>query len=386
MYFRSMARDTFTECYLTLPASGALPTIAEAGVLYEQMCEAILERGIQPVQEKIYGPQAEREDVLAVRETTFRKAGLDPTLPCTYLDGQPGVNSAVAGLQLWGIVPKPGGGVTVSSVLCPDSGAGRVIRGDGFEILYVPHISGRGDGDAENCAAAQGERMFRLANDAVHARGHGYAYVVRTWIYLSRILDWYGEFNRVRSDFHVGQGLDGRIDGRPFPASTAIQGGGAGEECMMDLLTVRTSEGADVRVRPVLGSRRQRNAFAYGSGFSRAVSLGIEDRQTIFVSGTASIDGEGRTVHRGEYEGQVIETLLNIAVLLEEQGARLRDIAQGTLFYKDEKMLATYQEVSHLLGLEDLPLIPVRADICRPELLVEIEAVALVAADRSRPQ
>ena len=386
MYFRSLDRDTFTECYLTLPGSGSLPTVAEAGSLYGQMCEAILERGIQPVQEKFYGPQAEREDVLAVRETTFRKAGLDPTLPCTYLDGQPGVNSAVAGLQLWGIVPKPGGGVTVSSVPRPDSGAGRVIRGDGFEILYVPHISGRDDGGAENCGAAQGERMFTLANEAVQARGHGYAHVVRTWIYLNRILDWYGEFNRVRSDFHTGHGLDGRIDGRPFPASTAIQGSSAGEECMMDLLSVRAvgGEGADVHIRPVLGSRRQRNAFAYGSGFSRAVSLSNEDRQTIFVSGTASIDGEGRTVHRGDYEGQAIETLLNVAALLEEQGGRLRDIALGTLFYKDEKMLATYHDVSQLLGLEDLPLIPVRADICRRDLLVEVEAVALVPNLSSR--
>ena len=352
-----------------------------------RLCEAILERGIQPVQEKIYGPQAERGDVLAVRETTFRKAGLDPTLPCTYVDGQPGVNSAVAGLQLWGIVPKHGGGVTVSSVLSPDSGAGRVIRGNGFEILYVPHISGLGSGGAENCATAQGERMFSLANEAVQAHGHSYAHVVRTWIYLSRILDWYGEFNRVRSDFHAGQRLDGRIDGRPFPASTAIQGGSSGEECMMDLLSVRAvegeGEGADVHIRPVLGSRRQRNAFAYGSGFSRAVSLSIEDRQTIFVSGTASIDSEGRTVHGGEYEGQVIETLLSVAALIEERGGRLRDIALGTLFYKDEKMHATYRDVSHLLGLDDLPLIPVCADVCRRDLLVEIEAVALVPSPHS---
>lgn len=152
----------------------------------------------------------------------------------------------------------------------------------------------------------------------------------------------------------------------------------------MDLLAVHAVEGAKVHLRPVLCSGRQRNAFAYGSGFSRAVSLTIEDRQTIFVSGTASIDGEGRTVHRGEYEGQAIETLLNVAALLEEQGGRLRDIALGTLFYKDEKMLAAYQDVSRLLGLEDLPLIPVRADVCRPELLVEIEAVALVPNPGSR--
>jgi enamine deaminase RidA (YjgF/YER057c/UK114 family) len=203
--------------------------------------------------------------------------------------------------------------------------------------------------------------------------------VVRTWVYLSRILDWYGEFNRVRSDFHAGHGLDGLVGGRAFPASTAIQGGSNGEECMMDLLTVHAVDGADVRIHPVLGSRRQRNAFAYGSDFSRAVAVSIEGRKTVFVSGTASIDREGRSVHCGDYEGQAIETLLNMAALLEEQGGRLRDIALATLFYKDDDMLAAYQDVAHLLGLEDLPIVPVRADVCRSELLVEIEAVALVS-------
>jgi enamine deaminase RidA (YjgF/YER057c/UK114 family) len=384
MYVRSLDRDTFTECYLTLPARGGVSTIDEAGALYEQMCEVVLERGIEPVQEKIYAPQGEREAVLAVRGAAFRKAGLDPMLPCTYVDGQPGVNCAVAGLQIWGIVPKPGGGVTVSSVSRPDSGAGRIIRGDGFEILYLPFVSGSGDGGADSAAVAQGERMFSRANEAVQASGHRYADVVRTWIYLSRILDWYGEFNRVRSDFHAGRGLDGRMEGRPFPASTAIQGGSNGEECMMDLLTVHAVDGADVHIHPVLGSRRQRNAFAYGSDFSRAVSVSIEGRKTIFVSGTASIDREGRSIHREDYEGQAIETLLNMAALLGEQGGRLRDIALATLFYKDDEMLAAYQDVSHLLGLEDLPIIPVRADVCRRELLVEIEAVALVPNPNSR--
>jgi enamine deaminase RidA (YjgF/YER057c/UK114 family) len=114
------------------------------------------------------------------------------------------------------------------------------------------------------------------------------------------------------------------------------------------------------------------------------VSVSIEGRKTIFVSGTASIDREGRSIHREDYEGQAIETLLNMAALLGEQGGRLRDIALATLFYKDDEMLAAYQDVSHLLGLEDLPIIPVRADVCRRELLVEIEAVALVPNPNSR--
>jgi len=379
MYVRSIDRDSFTEWYLTLPASGTQLAVAEAGGLYQQICEAILERGIEPVQEKVYGPQADREEILAAREMAFRRAGLDPLLPCTFVDGRPGSDRSLAGVQLWGIAARAGAGVRVSSVQCPDSPAGRIIRGDGFEILYLPNLSGMGSDAAGEGAAAQAERMFARADAAVRACGHAYADVVRTWIYLSRILDWYDEFNRVRSDFHAGHALDGRVDGRPFPASTGVQGGSRGEECTMDLLALRVAEGAGVRIRPVLDSRRQGNAFAYGSGFSRAVSLSIEGRQTVFVSGTASIDRSGRTLHAGDYEGQAVETLLNVAALVEEQGGRLRDLALGTVFCKDEKMLATYRDVARLLGLEDLPLIPVMADVCRSELLIEIEAVALVA-------
>ena len=378
MHFHSLDRNTFSECYLTLPASGAMSSIAEARALYERMCEAILEHGILPVQEKVYGPQAERKNVLAVRETTFQQAGLDPQLPCTYVDGRPGGNDPVAGIQLWGVVPAKDGGVTVSSVPRPDGGIGRIVRGNGFEMLYLPSISGRGSSDSENSETAQGRRMFSLADEAVQANGHSYTDVVRTWIYLRRILDWYDEFNRVRSDFHITRGLDGRMEGRPFPASTGIQGGSGREECLMDLLTLRAAPGANVQTHPILASRRQNDAFAYGSAFSRAMSLSIEDRQTIFVSGTASIDSDGRTVHADRSEEQLFETLLSIAAVLEPLGGSLNDIALGTLFHKDEKILASYRNVSQQLGVDDLPLVPVRADICRHDLVVEIEAVALV--------
>lgn len=146
----------------------------------------------------------------------------------------------------------------------------------------------------------------------------------------------------------------------------------------MDLLAMRASDGSSVALRPVLGSRRQPDAFLYGSGFARAMSLGIQGRRTLLVSGTASIDLAGHTAHPGDREGQVLETLRSIEALLDEQGGRLRDIAVGTLFHKDEATLVTYRAVAQRMGLADLPLIPVQSDICRPDLLIEIEAVALL--------
>ena len=70
--------------------------------------------------------------------------------------------------------------------------------------------------------------------------------------------------------------------------------------------------------------------------------------------------------------------MISIAALLEQEGATLANICQGTLFAKSAGVAATCREVARELGLTAMPLIEVVADVCRPELLVEIEAVAIV--------
>lgn len=375
MHYRSLERDSFSEAYLTLAAPGRATPPRAAAALYEQMASIVAERGIEPIQEKIYGPIAERDQVMAVREAVLRSAGLDADLPCTYIDGRPGVTREVSGLQLWGVVPEPSSGVTVATQQHGDSAIGRVVRGRDFEILHLSHLVGGEGRDVRQAGA-----MFRQAARTLDEYGHSYRNVVRTWIYLDQILTWYDDFNRARSHFHADQGLDGRIVGRAFPASTAIQGRCGAEACRMDLLSVRLREGSSVDIRPVLESRRQTDAFLYGSAFARAMSLSIEGRRTLFVSGTASIDREGRSAHAGDREGQALETLRSIEALLDEQGGGLNDIAAGTLFYKDDQTLDAYRVVAERLRLANLPLVPVRSDVCRPELLVEIEAVALLAS------
>jgi len=146
----------------------------------------------------------------------------------------------------------------------------------------------------------------------------------------------------------------------------------------MDVLAIQVDAERGT-IRPVNRSIRQDEPFTYGSAFSRAMAFHYEGCQTILVSGTASIDSAGRSRHAGNPEAQVLETLLSIAALLEPVGAGLTHIGAGTLFYKDAESRRVYERVTTLLGIPELPLVPVLADVCRDELLVEIEAVALVA-------
>jgi enamine deaminase RidA (YjgF/YER057c/UK114 family) len=163
-----------------------------------------------------------------------------------------------------------------------------------------------------------------------------------------------------------------------FPASTGIQAQSADEECLMDLLAVDAAPDSGIEVRPVIRSGRQDQAFSYGSAFSRAMVLQHHGRKTMYISGTASIDGQGRSVHLEDPEAQCLDTLLSLAALLEDQGGGLGNIVQATVFCKTPAVVEAWRSVCRRLQLPAIPGIELIADVCRAELLIEIEAVAVV--------
>jgi enamine deaminase RidA (YjgF/YER057c/UK114 family) len=100
--------------------------------------------------------------------------------------------------------------------------------------------------------------------------------------------------------------------------------------------------------------------------------------ETVFVSGTASIDPAGRTRHLDQLDAQILETLLDISALLAPLGGGLEDICLATVFFKEARSFEAFKQVTQLLGVPSFPVVPMVADVCRSELLVEIEAIAAV--------
>jgi len=114
--------------------------------------------------------------------------------------------------------------------------------------------------------------------------------------------------------------------------------------------------------------------------FSRATLAGADSGATLLLSGTSSIVGH-RTVHAGDVVAQTRETLVNIRALLEEASRRVAGVrfAPEQLVYKvylryARDLHACAVELRGALGPE-VPIVYLRADICRSDLLVEIEAV-----------
>jgi enamine deaminase RidA (YjgF/YER057c/UK114 family) len=106
------------------------------------------------------------------------------------------------------------------------------------------------------------------------------------------------------------------------------------------------------------------------------------------ISGTASVDENGASVHVGDFRAQCRRTFLNIARLLESEGATWKDIVRTTCYLRDieRDYEAFNDERTAFYGQEALDPLPastgIQAILCRPELLVEIEAIAMF---RSQP-
>ncbi len=140
------------------------------------------------------------------------------------------------------------------------------------------------------------------------------------------------------------------------------------------------------------------DARAYGSAFPRGLRLDFGTLTLLLISGTASVDEEGRTAHMADFAGQCLRTYRNIAALLAAEGATWHDVVRTTCYLADiERDYAEFNRLRSWLfdwmGLDPLPAsVGVQARLCRGDLLIEIEAVALLpgtppaeAAPREEP-
>lgn len=130
--------------------------------------------------------------------------------------------------------------------------------------------------------------------------------------------------------------------------------------------------------------------YALPSSFSRGIRVPLADATLLFLSGTASIDDQGQTVFPGDFKAQCLRTFRNLTRLLVAEGATWHDVVRTTCYLRDiDRDYDTFNQVRtffmHGCGLEPLPASTgIQAHLCRPDLLVEIEAIAIIPRERGR--
>lgn len=325
-------------------------------------------------------------DEAECREIIRARFGQAP--PLTTFVAQPPCCGAALGAELWAV---GGPGVTVQrfgpqwlSVEC-----------DGIRWIHCGDV--RGDSAAPG-AYAESLPAFLAMERQLAKAGVGFDQVVRTWIYVNQITDGpdgcqrYQELNRARTDFFRDRHLCAKSRARSapeiiYPASTGI--GTSGRQIVMSCMAL-DSHRPDVFLMP-LENPQQTSACDYAAKysphspkFSRAMAVVQGHFITTLVSGTASIVN-ARTCYFGDVVRQTEQTLDNIKRLIAPEnfsrhgmagsGATLRDIAKLRVYVKRQEDYERCREVVER-RVPNVPAIYLHADVCRPDLLVEIEAVA----------
>ncbi len=214
-----------------------------------------------------------------------------------------------------------------------------------------------------------------------------YPYLFRFWNYIADInthsfgLERYRQFNLGRQDAFLAHGRD--VVGN-VPAACAL--GFHPGTSAPGPLTIAFLAG---RVAPLnIENPRQISAYEYpqqygprSPTFSRASLVHLGQDEVLFVSGTASIVGHA-TLHPSDVVAQTRETMTNIAAVLAEANrlARQPSFDLASLYYKvyvrhPADLVQIRNELERIVGAT-LNTVYLQADVCRQDLLLEIEATA----------
>jgi len=369
------------QAFVTASPAGPADARQGAADVYRGVAEFLSEHGMLAVHERIFGSLAAHDEIVGSRGEQLARKGIDPATPVTYLQGNPLWGRGLAGVNLMAIRPA---GPQDLWMVRDDTGRplGRGWRRQGATFLLLQNINGK-EPRIDEDRGIQAGRMFDRADRVLRTQNTDYRSVARTWLYLSGILNWYGEFNKVRNAKYGHFGLmpePGGSNGKAIllPASTGIEGSTpAGAAVTMDFLSARLSPGSDIEIRQMT-NRKQKDAFKYGSAFSRGAAIRTPRATWISLSGTAAIDENGMTMHVGDFEAQMNATLDAIEALIAQEGAGLGDLCDLTCFVKLPEHVEAYHEILARRGLVDLAAVSVLADICREDLLFEMDGAAVV--------
>ncbi len=346
------------------------------GQAYRELAQHMKAEGLSLLQERIFADVAKAQEILAARQAVIQDYPPTSGVPPTFIEGHPCQGSAISGVHA--IAVRPSASANSETVAWQGQPCGRLVRGnDGF-YLGLSDVAQLASGESLKPWEETSE-TFALLNRLLGELNWSINDVQRTWFYLDDILDWYEQFNQVRNAAFKEMGLGGD-NGGVIPASTGIFGrNGHGRRCTLDLLATRPLDGNPFAVQR-LSNPKQNEATEYGSAFSRGLVVAMKSCRYVYVSGTAAINDRGESLFEGDFERQTRQTVNTVKALLASAGAELSDICQATAFVKRREDVGTYQGLQESLGIAEMPALCMIGDVCRDELLYELDAVAVLPA------
>ena len=351
-----------SEIYIAAVPDPGDPIEQQARDVFERIHDRLSAMNARILQERVFA----NADVMSLLSKNRSEVYgiLDDGVAPSYLVSETPGSCPVAGIQVYAVA----GATEVDVLGLEDAPCGRVVGTADRKCVMLSGITG----DADTPPAQQAQILLQKGELVLEQFEADFLSVARTWMWLGDILSWYGDFNTVRTDFFKERGLVGEGTRQSMPASTGIGLGPAGPcACSMDLTAVIEPRGA-TEYLGALG--RQQCALEYGSAFSRASRAVTPAGRTVFVSGTASIDAAGATTNIGDAPAQIQTTIQNVQAVLSDMGLGDQDVVQVVAYSKTTEVEDIFKHMKDHLAW---PWVSVVCDVCRDDLLFEIEAAAI---------
>ena len=226
--------------------------------------------------------------------------------------------------------------------------------------------SGSFDQTYEEFTALGGYLAKHNANVAEHT--------VRTWLYNRDVDNNYAGLVQARNKYFAEIGLTRDTH---FIASTGIAGQMHDVKRLVKMDSINYPTLRPGQMQYLYALENLSPTAIYGVSFERGTRLILGDRSHYFISGTASIDKHGEVMYCHDVARQTHRVLENIEALLQEGSGELSDIKLATIYLRDTADADIVRNIVRAKLGNDLPLVTVKAPVCRPAWLVEVECIAV---------
>ena len=132
--------------------------------------------------------------------------------PVTWVDSGHRKGSKLGGMHIHAV-----GGAEVERITLADRIVGSIFQDESARFCCLGDLWSH---DQSASRTEQAEQTFDMMETAIELAGMDFSNIVRTWLYLDELLQWYDPFNRVRDDFFRKRGVFDDL----VPASTGISG------------------------------------------------------------------------------------------------------------------------------------------------------------------
>jgi len=331
--------------------------------MFERLCEFVKQHDAKIILQDVFGSCQFHEPGMKI----LQKACGEIKWPVLWIEGDGCSGEHLSATQAYAISES-----CYKPVVYKGKTVGAVYEDDDARYCLLGDLR---PNDTTLSNGAQTREVFEKMEDVLATVGMDFSHVVRTWLYLNDLLSWYGELNEVRTKFFDERGVfDGMV-----PASTGVGVCNPAKSALVTDLFAIQPKTDRVKIEAVK-SPLQCSAEDYKSSFSRAVEVTLPDHRRIYISGTASIAPDGQTIHVGDVEKQIALTMEVTKSILESRDMSFADTVRGIAYFKnitDAPLLSKYCREKNLL---QMPFAISHSDICRDDLLFEIELDAVTVS------